>query len=85
MIAHAMKYVGMSQRVRSELQSPDLLNEPDLAVAYAGLWIAEKDLRKAESELVKAYGMWRESMQRAADLGNERAAEYLERTTWDLT
>jgi hypothetical protein len=45
----------------------------------------ENDFLDAERQLVRAYSQWRAAMLGAAEAGSKRAAEYLERTTWDLT
>lgn len=76
MIQHAMRYVEMSKLVRPELSDP-LLEGQFLSV--------EEELVEAERGLVRAYGNFRELLGAAADAGNKRAAEYLRRTTWDLT
>jgi hypothetical protein len=79
MTGHAMKYAQMSERVRAELDG----------TAYyeigGRLAIAEDEIVAAETALVTAYRRWRDAMRAAADAGNKRAAEYLKRTTWDLT
>jgi hypothetical protein len=82
MIAHAMKYVGMAERVRRDERWP--FNERNARIRQ-DLRTAERRLHFAERALVDAYGDWRKAMEHATDAGSTRAAEYLERTTWDLT
>jgi len=79
MIAHAMKYVGMAERVEKELR------ELGIRGGSRKLRQSRLDLHRAEIDLVKAYGLWREAMEGAAENGSKLAKQYLDRTTWDLT
>jgi hypothetical protein len=76
-----MKYVQLAQRVREELS----LEVAGARQADILLSQAEDALLVAEKQTVAAYGLWRDAMKVAVDAGSARAAEYLERTTWDLT
>lgn len=72
-----MRYVSLGERVLKSLGQPGpsgtLLRD-----AIVGI-------ETAESDLVRAYGEWRDAIQLLADGGNAEAKRVLERTLWDLT
>lgn len=77
MNSHAMKYDQMAERVLEQIH-------PDTPAARA-LRNSQDMILAAERRLVSAYAEFREGLRLAAADGNERAAEYLRRTLWDLT
>jgi hypothetical protein len=76
-IAHAMKYVDMAEKVAEEL-------DPD-SVTRAQLKDIAHELTQREIALVRSYREFKDLLRQAAKQGNTRAARYVEETTWDLT